>query len=57
MWVSIGKIANLYNVCSQTIRNWEKKGMFEVKRTFGGHRRFKLEEDSSEKKRQFAMHG
>ena len=51
MWVSIGKIAKLYAVCCQTIRNWEKEGMFEVKRTFGGHRRFKLEENSSEEKK------
>ncbi len=43
-WVSIGQIAQFYGVTCQTIRNWEKEGMFTVKRTKGGHRRFLLEE-------------
>ena len=48
-WVSIGKIAEEYGVTTQTIRNWEKEGMFsEVMRTRGGHRRFTEEEISRE---------
>jgi len=50
-WVSIGKVAEEYDVSTQTIRNWEKEGMFsEVMRTRGGHRRFAEEEISEERK-------
>ncbi len=50
-WVSIGKVAKEYGVSTQTIRNWEKDGMFsEVIRTRGGHRRFAEEEISEERK-------
>ena len=42
--VSIGKVADVYGVSTQTIRNWCEEGMFEVLRTKGGHRRFSLEE-------------
>ena len=51
-WVSISVVAELYAVSPQSIRNWEREGMFEVKRTRGGHRRFYLEEtqDDSAKK-------
>ena len=43
-WGSIGKIADIYGVTCQTIRNWESEGMFTVKRTRGRHRRFLLDE-------------
>jgi predicted site-specific integrase-resolvase len=50
-WMSIGKVAEEYGVSTQTIRNWEKEGMFsEVIRTRGGHRRFAEEEISEERK-------
>lgn len=42
--IAIGKVAELFGVTAQTIRNWEKQGIFEVQRTLGGHRRFFLEE-------------
>jgi predicted site-specific integrase-resolvase len=49
--MSIGKVAEEYGVSTQTIRNWEKEGMFsEVIRTRGGHRRFAKEEISEERK-------
>ena len=47
-WVSIGKIAELYGVTCQTIRNWAEEGMFKMKRTRGGHRRFYWEEIAGE---------
>ena len=44
-YISIGKVASIFGVCCQTIRNWEKEGHFEkVKRTKGNHRRFLSEE-------------
>ena len=42
--VSIGKIAGLFGVTTQTIRNWEKQGILKSKRTEGKHRRFDLHE-------------
>lgn len=42
--VSIGVIAEIFGVCTQTIRNWCDEGMFEVYLTAGGHRRFDLEQ-------------
>ena len=47
-WVSISVVAELYAVSPQTIRNWEREGIFEVKRTRGGHRRFFIEETQDE---------
>lgn len=44
MSVSIGVVADLYGVSTQTIRNWCRQGMFKVIRTPGGHRRFVLDE-------------
>lgn len=49
-WLSIGKVAEEFGVSTQTIRNWEKEGMFpQVKKTRGGHRRFLQEEQTEEK--------
>ncbi len=49
-YVSIGKLAEEYSVSTQTIRNWEKSGMFkEAKRTLGNHRRFLSSEIYEEK--------
>ena len=47
-WVSIGKIAELYGVSCQTISNWAKEGMFRMKKTRGGHRRFYWEDIAGE---------
>lgn len=47
-WVSIGKIAEIYGVSCQTIRNWEAEKIFTVTRTRGGHRRFLLEDITGE---------
>ena len=39
--LSIGDLARRYNVCPQSIRNWEKNGTIPPAiRTTGGHRRF-----------------
>jgi predicted site-specific integrase-resolvase len=46
-WVTIGRIAEEYGVCTQTIRNWEDEGIFQVRRTKGGHRRFLLEDEEN----------
>lgn len=48
--VSIKVVAEEYGVTTQTIRNWCEEGMFEVKRTKGGHRRFVLENDEDQRK-------
>ena len=41
MLLSIGKVANMFGVCTQTIRNWSKDGLLnEYKRTLGNHRRY-----------------
>jgi len=47
-WVAIGKIAELYGVSCQSIRNWAEDGMFKIKRTCGGHRRFYWEDIAGE---------
>ena len=44
-WVAIGRMADEYAVSTQTIRNWGNEGIFQIRRTHGGHRRFLLEED------------
>ena len=44
MLVAIGKVAAMFGVTAQTIRNWVKVGLLRVQRTLGGHRRFFLEE-------------
>ena len=48
--VSIKVVAEEYGVTTQTIRNWCKEGMFEIKMTKGGHRRFVWENDDDERK-------
>lgn len=42
-WISIGKVADLYGVSTQAVRNWTREGKLETIRTLGGHRRYKLE--------------
>ena len=42
--VSIGKVADLFGVSPQTIRNWTLEGMFSEHRSQGGHRRYSLQE-------------
>lgn len=42
--VSIGVVAELFGVTTQTIRNWSDEGMLEFERTHGGHRRYILED-------------
>lgn len=52
-WKSIGKIAREYGVSTQTIRNWEKEGMFsQVIRTMGGHRRFQMETNEGKEEKE-----
>lgn len=46
--ISIGKVAKLYGVSAQAIRNWTKEGKFEAIRTLGGHRRYSLEKIEQE---------
>ena len=40
IWISIGQVAKLYGVTTQTIRNWTKYGEFTSVRTRGNHRRY-----------------
>lgn len=43
MYISIGKVANLFGVAVSTIRLWEKLGKLSSDfRTLGGHRRYNL---------------
>lgn len=44
MLISIGKVAELFGVNPQTVRNWCSQGILKAIRTFGGHRRFDEEE-------------
>ncbi|WP_372365381.1 MerR family transcriptional regulator [Candidatus Uabimicrobium sp. HlEnr_7] len=44
IWISIGKVADLYGVTAQTIRNWKDEGEFKVTRTRGKHRGYSKEE-------------
>jgi len=43
-WISIGKVAEFFGVTTQSIRDWTKQGNLEAIRTFGGHRRYCLED-------------
>merc|ERR1711976_711819 len=43
-WISIGKVATLFGVTTQSIRDWTKQGKLSANRTLGGHRRYRLEE-------------
>ena len=43
-WISIGKVARLFGVSTQTIRNWTDQGQFRVSRTLGKHRRYSKDE-------------
>lgn len=50
-WLRIGELAEEYGVSTQTIRNWERAGMFsKVVRTKGGHRRFMREAEGETRK-------
>jgi len=40
----IGKVAEFFGVTTQSIRDWTRQGRLEAIRTFGGHRRYSLEE-------------
>lgn len=44
--LSINETADLLGICSQTLRNWEKRKDFPfgVHYTLGGHRRYSIEE-------------
>jgi hypothetical protein len=44
MLIAIGKVAKMFGVTCQTIRNWEAQGIFSTSKTIGKHRRFELEE-------------
>ena len=43
-WISIGKVADLFGVTTQSIRDWTKQGKLSAIRTLGNHRRYNLEE-------------
>ena len=43
-WISIGEVAKLFGVSTQTIRNWSEQGVFSCKRTYGNHRRYSKQE-------------
>ena len=43
-WISIGKVAELFGVTTQSIRDWTKQGKLSARRTLGNHRRYNLEE-------------
>ena len=45
--IAIGKVAKLFGVTTQTIRNWSKQGILKEYRTIGGHRRYDLDEVNS----------
>lgn len=42
--VSIGIVAKMFGVTTQTIRNWTKQGVLKEYRTIGSHRRYDLKE-------------
>jgi DNA-binding transcriptional MerR regulator len=44
MLIAIRKVAKMFGVTCQTIRNWEAQGIFSTSKTIGKHRRFELEE-------------
>lgn len=44
MLIAIGKVAEMFGVTTQTIRNWSKCGILTEVRTLGGHRRFDKEQ-------------
>ena len=43
-WISIGEVAKLFGVFTQTIINWSEQGVFSCKRTYGNHRRYSKQE-------------
>ena len=45
--ISIGKAANLLGVHVDTLREWDKEGKLVPVKTFGSHRRYKLEDIES----------
>ncbi|MGN4818874.1 MerR family DNA-binding transcriptional regulator [Bacillus cereus group sp. MYBK139-2] len=42
-YISIGKAANILGKTQQTLRNWDKEGVFIANRTPKGHRIYDLE--------------
>jgi len=42
--VSVSKIAKMFGVHPDTIRDWTDKGILKTTRTFGNHRRYSLSE-------------
>lgn len=49
--ISIGELAELKAVSVDTIRRWEKEGKVKAFRTDGGHRRYRLADESRAKTR------
>jgi predicted site-specific integrase-resolvase len=41
-YVNASEACKYYNVCAETLRQWEIAGKIESKKTDGGHRRYKL---------------
>ena len=42
--LSIGKAANILGVHIETLREWDKEGKLSPVKTFGGHRRYRMED-------------
>lgn len=43
-WLSLGEVAEILGVHPSTVRNWADEGRLPVRRTSGGHRRFRRSE-------------
>lgn len=41
-FISAGEVAGIMRVSSKTIQRWSNKGRLPVRRTLGGHRRFRV---------------
>lgn len=42
--VPVGKVANMFGVHVDTVRDWTAKGKLQTTRTLGNHRRYSLSE-------------
>jgi excisionase family DNA binding protein len=42
--ITIGEAGRLLGVCQDTLRDWDRKGLFPAVRTAGNQRRFRLSE-------------
>lgn len=42
--IAVAKVAKMFGVHPDTVRDWTEKGILKANRTFGGHRRYSLSE-------------